>query len=260
MYLPFERNIPCESLLSTRTHDELNSRLLISAKERKFCVVTGDVGVGKTTAIRRFTASLDKNNFRLVYISDSDLTPRVFYWEILKEFLGTDKPPLYRASGKHKMIQALEAILSNKQTPVVIVDEAHLLSHEMLQETRFLLNYKMDSQNPMALIIVGQSELRTKLSKEIYEPIVQRINWHYRLPALDRAGTQDYIASHMRYAGATGQIFQDSAISAIFDYSKGCARKINQVCTLSLIAAAQRNARAIDAEFAAFVIDQELVW
>jgi len=260
LHTPFERDIPCDKLYATRAHDELQSRLFNTAKMRKFCAITGDVGVGKTTAVRKFASSLDKNLFRMVYISDSALTPRVFYWEVLKEFAGIEKPSFYRSDGKHKMLLALETILDNRQTPVIIIDEAHLLSHEMLEETRFLLNYKMDSCNPMALIIVGQSELRTKLSKEIYEPICQRIDYRFSLPLFDRSQTQDYIAAHMSYAGEARQIFTESAVSAIYAFSGGCARKINKACAMSLMAAAQQSARTVDESLVTYVIAQELSW
>jgi len=260
LHTPFERNIPFEKLYVTNTHDELQSRLLNCAKSRKFCVVTGDVGVGKTTSVRKFADSVDKNLFKVVYISDSALTPRIFYWEVLKGFAGMEKPPFYRSEGKRKMILVLEAVLENRQTPVIIIDEAHLLSHEMLEETRFLLNYKMDSQNPMALIIVGQSELRGILSKDVYEPISQRIDFRYKLPVFDRVQTQDYIWAHMSYAGEQRQIFTDSAVSAVYAYSGGLARKINKVCTLSLMYAAQQSSRSIDENLISFVIEQELSW
>jgi len=261
LHTPFARDLPCDKLYATPNSDELQSRLLFAANTRGFCVVTGDVGVGKTTAMRKFVNNLDQNRFRYVYISDSALTPRVFYWEVLKELSNLEKPCLYRSDGKHKMMLALQAMLdSGHQTPVIIIDEAHLLSFEMLKETRFLLNYKMDSQNPMALIIVGQSELRATLSKEICEPICQRIDYRFKLPLYDRCQTQDYIAAHMAFAGETRQIFLDSAISAIFAYSGGCARKINKLCSLALMSAAQQNARTIDESLIALVIDQELSW
>lgn len=258
---PFERSIPCDSLYVTQPFTELQSRLNHTARCRKFCVVTGDVGVGKTTAIRLFVESLDANLFKYVYISDSALTPRVFYWEVLNTLADMDKPCFYRSEGKRKMMDTLNGMLvSGRQTPVIIIDEAHLLSHEMLEETRFLLNHKMDSENPMALIIVGQNELAVKLSKDIYEPICQRIDFRFRLRAFDRAQTQDYIAMHMRYAGEQRQIFTDSAVAAIFNYSNGCARKINKVCLLALITAAQRNLRIIEEPTVAFVVEQELTW
>jgi len=258
---PFERNIPCDQLYQTPCFDELQGLLDMVARNRKFCVVTGEVGVGKTTALRSFVSSLSRQSFRAVYISDSALTPRVFYWEVLKELAGSEKPCLYRNDGKRKMMEVLASLLEEgRQIPVIIIDEAHLLSHEMLEETRFLLNYKMDSQNPMSLIVAGQSDLRAKLSKEVFEPITQRIDFRFKIPPLDLSQTDEYIAKHLAYAGETRPIFSPSAVNKIFAYSNGIPRKINKVCFLSMIAAAQRQQRIIEDNLVAFVIDQELTW
>jgi len=258
---PFERDIPCEHLYHTQYFEELMGLLDTVARNRKFCVVTGDVGVGKTTAIRCFVSSLNRQTFRAVYISDSALTPRVFYWEVLKELTGLEKPCAYRSDGKRKLMDVLTAFLEEgKLIPLIIIDEAHLLSYEMLEETRFLLNYKMDSQNPMSLLVVGQSDLRVNLSKEVFEPITQRIDFRFKIPAMDLTQTHEYINKHMAYAGESRQIFSDGAVKRIFSYANGIPRKINKVCYLSLMAAAQRQSRNIEDSLVAFVIDQELTW
>ena len=260
-HMPFERDIPTEHLYTTPKFDELLSRLDYAARHRKFIVITGGVGVGKTTAARRFAASLDKNSFRCIYIADSALTPRVFYWEVLTQLSSNDKPSFYRSEGKRKMIAHFLHLAESAQIiPVIIIDEAHLLSPSMLEEMRFLLNNAMDSQNYMSLVVVGQGELRTKLSKEESEPIAQRIDFRFTLVPFDRAQTQDYIHAHMRYAGETREVFTPSAIDAIFSFSGGIARKINKACSMSLLYAAQKAMHTIDGGIINFVVDQELSW
>ena len=259
--IPFERNIPTEHLYTTPKFDELLSRLQYAARNRKFSVVTGNVGVGKTTAVRKFVASLDTNSFRTIYIADSALTPRVFYWEVLTQLSSDDKPSFYRSEGKRKMMGRFANLADSAHViPVIIIDEAHLLSGSMLEETRFLLNNCMDSQDNISLVIVGQSELRGKLSKEAYEPITQRIDFRFTLVPFDRAQTQDYIHAHMRYAGETREIFSPSAVDAVFNFSGGVARKINKVCSTSLLYAAQNAMHSIDGGIVEFVAEQELSW
>jgi type II secretory pathway predicted ATPase ExeA len=258
---PFERNIPVEHLYTTPKLDELLSRLDYAARNRKFSVITGGVGTGKTTAIRKFVASLDKNSFRCVYIADSALKPRVFYWEVLTQLSSEEKPSFYRNEGKRKMMGCFAQLAENAQViPVIIIDEAHLLSNSMLEETRFLLNNEMDSNNPMSLVIVGQSELRVKLSKEAFEPITQRVDFRFALLPFDRAQTQDYIYSHLRYAGETREIFSPSAVDAVFKFSGGVARKINKVCSMSMLYASQQAMHSIDGGVVDFVAEQELSW
>jgi type II secretory pathway predicted ATPase ExeA len=260
-HMPFERDIPTEQLYTTPKFDELLSRLDYAARNRKFSVITGAVGVGKTTAVRKFVNSLDKNSFHCIYIADSALTPRVFYWEVISQLSSEDKPSFYRSEGKRKMIAHFSRMTDSAQIiPIIIIDEAHLLSRSMLEETRFLLNNCMDSKNIMSLVVVGQSELRTNLSKEVFEPITQRIDFRFTLVPFDRAQTQDYIYSHMRYAEESGEIFSPSAVDAIFAFSGGVARKINKVCSLALLYAAQKSMRSIDGGVIEFVAEQELSW
>ena len=260
-HMPFERNIPTESLYTTPKFDELLSRLDYAARNRKFIVITGAVGVGKTTAARAFVASLDHNSFRCIYIADSALTPRVFYWEVLSQLSADDKPSFYRSEAKRKMMgRFLQLAEGSQAIPVIIIDEAHLLSGSMLEETRFLLNNSMDSDNPMSLVVIGQGELRAKLSKEAYEPITQRIDFRFTLVPFDRAQTQDYIHAHMRYAGEEREVFTPSAVDAVFNFSGGIARKINKACSMALLCAAQKAARTIDGGLVAYVVEQELSW
>jgi general secretion pathway protein A len=134
---PFSRDISVDQLLETASQKELQGRLNYVAKMRSFGVFTGDAGTGKTTAIRRFSQGLDSNRYRVLYLSDSALTPRNFYWETLHE-LGYE-PKFYRGDAKRQLQKALAVLVDNeRKTPVVIVDEAHLLSREMLEEIRYV--------------------------------------------------------------------------------------------------------------------------
>ena len=115
--MPFERDIPTGHLYTTPMFDELLSRLGYAARNRKFTVVTGGAGVGKTTVVRKFVASLDQNSFRCIYVADSALTPRVFYWEVLTQLSSDDKPSFYRSEGKRKMMARVYSALDLTARP-----------------------------------------------------------------------------------------------------------------------------------------------
>ena len=256
---PFQRDIPSGSLYVTPHFKDLQDRLSHGVKNRYFLIVTGDSGSGKTTAVRHFAASLDSNRTVAFYVSESSLTPRNFYFDILNQ-LGI-KPRFYRGDAKRQLVKEFQKFSEDRKIPVIIIDEAHLCDMEMLTEIRFLLNFDMDSKSPMSLILSGQSEIRDTLKKQVYEAISQRIDLRCHIPSLDRSQTADYIAAHLSYAaGSHPDIFSDSAVSAIFDFSGGLPRKINRVASLCLMHAAQTNRRIIDDHMVALIIDGELSW
>lgn len=256
---PFSRNLPVEALYTNTVHEELCSRLEYAARNRQFAVVTGDVGTGKSTAIRKLSSELDANRYKVLYISDSALTPRNFYWEVLNQ-LGCEGK-FYRGDAKRQLHRELMNLIeTHKKIPVVIADEAHLLSRDMLEEIRFLLNFKMDSYNPLCLILIGQSELKDTLKKQIYEAITQRINLRYHLPLFDRSQISDYTKKHLEYSGTGMDIFTDAALSVIYEYSGGVARKINNLCTSCLIHGATSQKRIIDDHMVRYIIENEFEW
>jgi type II secretory pathway predicted ATPase ExeA len=147
----------------------------------------------------------------------------------------------------------------NGTFPVAIVDEAHLLSKEMLEEIRFLLNFKMDSQSPMALILSGQTELWDKLKLQSYAAIRQRIDISCVIGRLDRAKTNEYILSHLAFAGTDRELFTEAAIDEVFRFSGGIPRLINKVCAESLIYGAQNRKTILDDRMVKTVVEQELI-
>lgn len=113
--------------------------------------------------------------------------------------------------------------------------EAHLLDREMLEEVRFLLDFRMDSQSPMALILIGESELWNKFNLQSYTAIRQQIDIQCKLVHFDRSQTGEYVETHLTYAGVEHDIFSDQAVDEIFRFSGGAARMVNKVCTHCLI-------------------------
>jgi len=254
---PFCRDIPTSELYRSSTLEETLSRLSYVAERQLFCVVTGECGTGKTTTIRRFRDQLDPQKYTLMYLADSKMTPRNFYKGMLDQIGAESK--FYRGDAKrqlHKEIELMKGL--HKKQPVVIVDEAHLLDREMLEEVRFLLNFKMDAESPMALILVGQVELWDKLQLQSYTAIRQRIDMQCKMQQFDRAQIDAYIRRHLEYAGSGHEIFSDEAIEAIYRYSGGSARLINKVCTSSLIFGCQNGKRIIDDHMVKLVINGEL--
>lgn len=144
---------------------------------------------------------------------------------------------------------------------VYILDEAHLIDKETLEEFRFLLNYRFDSMSLMAVVLVGQTELwenKNKLKLQRYAAIRQRIDMYCTLPHLDRSETEQYIASHMDYSGCAQEVFTTKALDEIYKASVGIPRMINRICEKALMYAFQSQKRLIDDYMSKFVVEHEM--
>ena len=197
---PFTRNVPPEFLYEPPFMTDTLGRLSYAADRQLFTVVTGDAGCGKSTLIRKIASSMSPKDYVVMYLSDSKLTPRWFYKGMLDQ-LGLEAR-FYRGDSKRQLQTELEVIRGvQKKKAVCILDEAHLLEKETIEEFRFMLNYHFDSESPMALVLVGQTELWDKLKLQRYAAVRQRIDVNCVLRHLDRSETEEYILSHLRYAG-----------------------------------------------------------
>lgn len=258
-HTPFVRNVPADKLYESPAIRETLGRLSYVADRQLFAVVTADSGCGKSTLIRRFYEQLPKSEYIVLYLSDSKLTPRWFYKGLLDQ-LGLESK-FYRGDSKRILQEQIEIIRGVQHKKVVcILDEAHLLEKETLEEFRFLLNYKFDSMSPMAIVLVGQTELwENKLKLQRYAAIRQRIDMYCTLPHLDRSETEQYIKSHLDYAGCTQEIFTSKAIDEIYQSSTGIPRMINRICEKSLMYAFQQQKRLIDDYAVKFVVQHEML-
>lgn len=258
-HTPFVRDVPEERLYESDAFKETLGRLCYIADRQMFAVVTADPGCGKSTLIRRFAAELPKEGYILLYLSDSKLTPRWFYKGLLDQ-IGLESK-FYRGDSKRQLQQELEIIRGVHHKKVVcVLDEAHLLEKETLEEFRFLLNYKFDSVSPMAIVLVGQTELwECKLKLQKYSAIRQRIDMYCTLPHLDRSETEQYIRSHLEYSGCKQELFTEKAIDEIYGTSTGIPRMINRICEKSLMYACQQQKRLIDDYMVRYVAEHEML-
>jgi type II secretory pathway predicted ATPase ExeA len=234
--LPFTKTIATKDLFPTAGQKELTARLTYLVRERGFGLVTGEIGSGKSTAVRTFTAGLDPNRYLVIYLANPTTGITGLYRDLLSS-LGHEPP--YTAARMVTRIRTALADLQNtkRRLAVVIVDEAHLLTQPMLEQVRLLLADKMDSESLATLILVGPPTLRQTLHLSVNEAFNQRLVVRAHLGPLDLAETIGYVRHHVKVAGYTGStLFTDDAIHRIFEHTKGLPRCINLICNTALMA------------------------
>lgn len=232
--VPFTREISPKHLYDSSCQKEAAARLEYAVKNRQFCLLTGEAGMGKSTAIRSLVHQLDPIHYHYLYICDSTLTPKLFYREVLQNF---GIQPAFRSTDVKRQYQSLmlDIYENEKKLLVIVLDEAHHFSDSMLQELRFILNFKQDSMSPLSLIVVGQPSLRNLLKVKQLEAIDQRIQMRYQMSGLTEKETHAYIRHQIKMVETPHEIYSEEAIQAIYNFSQGNPRKINTLCSQSLL-------------------------
>jgi general secretion pathway protein A len=241
---PFTKSIAAKDLFPSRGHCEIQGRLTYALHERLPALITGDVGSGKSTALRAFAHSLDHNVYSIVYLANPHLGVSALYREIL---LALQVVPAFGFMRLLSQLRNTLVGLSHKgRCVLLIVDEAHLLPPELFDQLRFLLNDDMDSASLVVLVLLGQPDLAQKLRFAPFEALHQRIAVRYHLKPLDLEETASYIKHHLRLADFKGTLFSDGFVSGVYDHTKGVPRKINNICRSALLLGVTEGKQVLD--------------
>jgi type II secretory pathway predicted ATPase ExeA len=242
---PFSRELTPTEVFVSRGHRELLARLRHTIEHGSLAVITGQVGSGKSIAIRAMIYALEASRYHYIYLANSALSPAEFYKSLLHQV--NIRPGRGISENKRLVTQAMMEMNHKGLKPLVVIDEAQELTVPMLSELRFVLNYQTDSFSPLMLILSGQPRLAETLRLQVLECIRQRLNVHYRLPGLGEDELSGYILHHLKLAGVDKQIFTDEAIKLIYQFSKGIPRRINNICRYAIVAAVVADSSTVDA-------------
>jgi type II secretory pathway predicted ATPase ExeA len=244
-FKPFSKDFDTLHCYESGGHQEALARLQLMIEHRYLGVLTGEVGSGKSTLIRKLFAGLDTMSYQSIYLSKAKLTPRDFYGSLLG-FMGIEAP-FSVTKARHLWEEVLQnRIAGADRTLVVVIDEAQELSEAMMLELRFILSYNMDSCALFPLILVGQPELRKQLRLKKYEATIQRIGLQYHLGGMTKEETYAYIRHHMKASQTEIPVFAESAMQRIHTASQGIARITNQICTQALLETAGKGTEVIE--------------
>jgi general secretion pathway protein A len=247
---PFEITPDPSFLFPTTRHNEALASLYYGVtSHRGFVVLTGEVGTGKTLILRSLLGLLQRRDVAFALIFNPTLSPLEFMRYIAGDF---GLPVAGKA--KDELIHVLNSFLLQRHqkglTTILVVDEAHHLSHEILEEIRLLTNLETSQQKLLQIVLAGQPELDLKLDSHDLRQLKQRIALRCHLDPLTSNETREYMNRRLKIAGAVGanQIFSMPAVEAVFRHSRGIPRLVNTICENALLAGYAKHASTVTSE------------
>jgi len=248
----FTKSLAVDKLLVYPQLTELTEELDALIWEGGVGLVTGEMGMGKTTALRAHLANLDHMSCDVAY-AGSNRHPKGVLQELVEK-LGI-APSHYRF-GLLRQIQLRTARLYSEQRKktLLLIDDAHLMEDGLLEDLRLLTNFEMDAEDPLVLVLIGHPALRLRLQRPVHLALWDRVRMHYRLEGLSRDETSTYLTCHLEAGGVKETLFTEKARAAIFDHSQGIPRRINRLALAALKKSARRNITPIDEELIGTVL------
>jgi type II secretory pathway predicted ATPase ExeA len=252
---PFGRDLAPGMLHRHAAHGEAVARIAWCVAERRIGVITGEVGAGKTVAIRAALSTLDSSRFTVIYLPNPTVGVRGIHHQIVAALGG--HPLVHHATLVPQTADALATEQAERgRTPVLVLDEAHLLDHSQLESIRMLTNHDMDSTSPFACLLVGQPTLRRRMKMGALAALDQRIGLRYTMPPMTAEETSSYVRHHLGLAGRSDTLFSDDAAALIHQTSRGYPRAVNNLALQALVAAFADDKTIVDESSARIAVTE----
>ncbi len=242
---PFSKNKNNDSLFKSGNFLELENRLDYMKQHKGIFLISGEPGTGKSTACRYFMDSLKSDFYKTCYINHSTVNSIQFYRQI-NEALGGEW-----SSRKDQLFKSIQSLIqhetvNNKKCPVIILDECQYLKNQNIFELQLLLNFNMDSLDPLIVILIAQPHFLHRLKRPVFKSFYHRIHLLYEYFPLSESETKNYILHELKSAGCSSPVFTDGALSSIYRITGGNMREIGKLCIKSLMVSATKKIHSID--------------
>jgi general secretion pathway protein A len=229
---PFSKEVPDSALWMPPSKQTVVDELIEALNQRASVLLVGESGVGKTCVLRALRQRLPQNGFRLTYCHNATLGRRDFY-RLLCLALGLS-PSATAASIFYAVSSHVEELGRERQHPVFLLDEAHLLHQDTLDHLHILLNYEWDSRALLSLILVGLPELADRLTMRRNRSLYSRLHYRLCIDTTTPEDTVDYVAFRLKEAGCTRELFTRDALSMMHESALGSLRDIDRLATAAL--------------------------
>jgi len=245
---PFSSEIKPQEILQTPDVIAVTDRFDYVVRLGAMALVTGDVGSGKSTALRFAISRLHPSEYRPLWVTATSGSILELYRQVCSE-LEVDTSSSSRAVLTRIIRrQILELTISRKQKPVLVIDEASLLRLDVFTELHTITQFEGDSKPLLPIILAGQNNLGDLLLYRTAIPLSSRIIAKSHLQGVSRQDMDRYIQHHLHISGIKNQIFSEPAITAIHQGSGGLFRRANHLARGALIAAANEKVTQVSAE------------
>jgi type II secretory pathway predicted ATPase ExeA len=244
--LPFTREIAVRDRWSAALFDEPLEELRTVVENRMSAALLAPAGTGKTVLLRALVARLPEARYRVHYIKVTNLSRRDFCREIAVA-VGAEPAGSYPMLVRRLQERFQMSLGEDGRRPVLLIDEAHDLRPDVLAILRILTNFEMDSRLVLSLLLAGQPRLRALLDRQEVEAVTQRLALVLTLRLLSRTELRSYIEHRLRTAGCKKPPFDEPALDALYEVSRGNLRAADQVALGALSLAARRSIAVVDA-------------
>lgn len=243
---PFSKDILASEMFETDALSQARERLKAALEARSSAVVTGDSGCGKTCLLRALEEDLAPGRYRLHYVHNATVNRRDFYRQLS---IGMGLEPrsnfaaLFTAISQH----IEETASQHKLRFILFLDEAQLLSIQVLDQLHLLLNFQKDSKAWLSIVLIGLTDLRETLKRNVLSSLAARMPVRVHIPPLDTDQVKAYIRHRMSVAGCRREVFADDALLLMWKATGGMMRRLDVLADQCLDTACRNKSNLVDA-------------
>ena len=245
---PFSADIADKDILMTSALKGVEERIFYAVNLGAVAVITGEIGSGKSTALRYVSGIFHPSEYRIIHVTASSGSILELYRQILAE-LDLEGGGISRIVMTRQIKQEIkDTVLGKKMKVVLVIDEASLLRLDVFAELHTLTQFQNDSKPFLPMVLAGQANLVDNLRYRNSMPLASRVVGRCHLQGVDQQGMEEYLLHHLAIAGVNKRLFEPAAVTAIHQGSGGLFRKANNLARGAIIVAAVKKTFQVTAD------------